>query len=67
MLTGDFPRDFNKDPFLTVLENDPVPIQQRDGKIPQKLAKVIDLALVEKPGIYFKSASDLKKALLGVI
>ncbi len=67
MLTGDFPRDFNKDIFLAVLENDPVPIQQRDAKIPQKLAKVIDLALVEKPEIYFKSTSDFKKALLGVI
>jgi hypothetical protein len=53
MLTGYFPRDFTKNPFMDVLENDPVPILQRNGNIPKKLAEVIDLALIEKPQIYF--------------
>jgi eukaryotic-like serine/threonine-protein kinase len=65
MLTGAFPRDFTSgDPFLAVLQNDPVPIRQRDANIPQQLAKVIDLALLEKPEIYFKSAAEFKQALL---
>jgi pSer/pThr/pTyr-binding forkhead associated (FHA) protein len=68
MLTRYFPRDFHysQDQFLAVLENDPVPIQQRDASIPKELAKVIDLALQEKPEIYFKTATDLKNALLKV-
>ncbi|WP_414578129.1 hypothetical protein [Anabaena sp. CCY 9402-a] len=31
--------------------------------MPQKLAEVIDLGLVEKPEIYFKSAVDFSNAL----
>ncbi|WP_315787996.1 hypothetical protein [Fischerella sp. JS2] len=34
------------------MQNEPLPIRQRDASIPQKLAEVIDLALVEKPEIY---------------
>ena len=56
MLTGYFPRDFTGDPWLSVLQNNPVPILQRHPGIPQKLAKVIDLALQEKPQIYFQTA-----------
>lgn len=68
MLTGTYPRDFTgNDPFLVVLQNDPVPIRQRDASIPHNLAEVIDLGLVEKPEIYFKSAVDFKKALLAVL
>jgi eukaryotic-like serine/threonine-protein kinase len=58
MLTGRYPRNFTGgDQFLAVLQNDPVPIRQRDASIPERLAEVIDLALVEKPEIYFKSAN----------
>lgn len=68
MLTGTFPRNFTSDdPFLTVLQTDAVPIRQRDATIPKQLAAVIDLALVEKPEIYFKSAMEFKQALLGVL
>ena len=49
---------------MDVLENDPVPILQRNGNIPKKLAEVIDLALIEKPQIYFDSAEKFKKALI---
>ena len=67
MLTGAYPREFTSDdPWLDVLQNDPVPILQRNPNIPQKLAKVIDLALIEKPEIYFKSATEFKQALLDV-
>ncbi|WYM00594.1 MAG: protein kinase domain-containing protein [Gloeotrichia echinulata DVL01] len=66
MLTGSFPRDFTGDPFLAILQNNPVPIRQRDVNIPQALAEVIDLALVEKPEIYFKTAAEFKQALLNI-
>ena len=64
MLTGYFPRDFTGDPWLSVLQNNPVPILQRNHSIPENLAKVIDLALTEKPQIYFQTAAEFKQALL---
>nr|WP_199306783.1 serine/threonine-protein kinase [Anabaena sphaerica] len=67
MLTAYFPRNFTDDHFMDVLENDPVPILQRSGNIPIKLAEVIDLALTEKPQIYFPSAAKFKEALINVI
>ena len=68
MLTGVFPRDFQgRDPFVVVLRSDAVPISQRSGSIPKKLAKVIDLALQDNPEIYFKTAADLKQEILKAI
>ncbi len=65
ILTGFPPRDFlpGRNPFRTVLQTDAVPIRQRDGSIPARLAKVIDEALADNPDITFKSALELKKAL----
>ena len=66
MLTGVYPRDFvGKDPILTVLQTKPVPIRKRNIAIPQSLAEVIDLALIDEPEIYFKTAKEFKQALLG--
>ncbi|MTJ54448.1 FHA domain-containing protein [Anabaena sp. UHCC 0253] len=67
MLTGYFPRNFTGDPWLSVLQNNPIPISQRDHHIPKKLAQVIDLALKEKPQIYFQTAAEFKEALLKCI
>jgi serine/threonine protein kinase len=68
MLTGNFPRDFiGKDPLLAVLQTDPVPIRQRDDRIPSKLAEVIDRALIDNPEIHFKNASDFRRSLLQTI
>ncbi|MEA5550810.1 protein kinase [Anabaena cylindrica UHCC 0172] len=67
MLTGYVPRNFTEDPWLDVLQNNPVPILQRNGNIPIKLAEVVDLALTEKPQIYFHSAANFKEALINVI
>jgi serine/threonine-protein kinase len=65
MLTGQYPRDFppGEDPWLTVLQADPVPIRKRTARIPNRLAQVIDEALVDSPQICFKSALQLKLAL----
>ncbi|RCJ41620.1 serine/threonine protein kinase [Nostoc punctiforme NIES-2108] len=67
MLTGCFPRNFTGDPFLAVLQNNPIPIRQRDATIMQPLAQVIDLALIDKPEIHFKSAAEFKQALLSAL
>ena len=64
MLTGYFPRNFTGDPWLAVLQNDPVPIHKRNPKIPKRLAQVIDSALVEKPSITFQTAEEFKQALI---
>jgi hypothetical protein len=63
MLTGEFPREFDRDPWSSILNNHPVPIRERDPNVPEKLAEVIDLALIEQPEIYFKSAGEFKVAL----
>jgi eukaryotic-like serine/threonine-protein kinase len=68
MLTGCFPRDLKgKDPFLAILQTSAVPIQQRDPNIPSRLAKVIDLALIDNPKIHFKTAIEFKQALVSAI
>ena len=65
MLTGYYPRNFTtSDPYLAVLQNDPVPIRHRNRNIPKQLAQIIDFALQEKPEIPVKKAVDLKQALL---
>jgi eukaryotic-like serine/threonine-protein kinase len=65
MLTGDFPRDFQrgKDFCQTVLQSEPVSILERNPNIPRPLAEVIDRALIDRPEIVFKSAAALKQAL----
>ncbi|KJU82750.1 Serine/threonine protein kinase-like protein [Candidatus Magnetobacterium bavaricum] len=69
LLTGKFPRDFpkGKDPWYIVLQSRPVPILNRDPKIPKRLADVIDEALIDQPEIKFKTAIGLKRALEGAL
>jgi eukaryotic-like serine/threonine-protein kinase len=65
MLTGHYPRNFDgPDPFAAVLSNPVIPIRQRDGQIPAKLAGAIDLALQDQPQIHFQNATDFKAAIL---
>ncbi len=66
MLTAQVPRDFpeQKDPWQCVLQNKAVPIRQRDSSVPARLADVIDQALIDNPAIPFKTAAQLKAALL---
>lgn len=65
MVTGTYPREFprEKDPWMIVLKESPVPIRQRNQTIPQRLAEVIDTALQDNPDIPFKEALTLKQAL----
>jgi serine/threonine protein kinase len=65
LLTGRYVRDFPEgmEWWLAVLHNDAVPIRQRNPAVPQRLADVIDAALVEAPSLPFKSAAAFKQAL----
>jgi hypothetical protein len=68
MLTGHIPRDFagGRDPWLTILETDPIPIRRRSPSVPKRLAEVIDHALRDTPEIGFPTAAAFKEALEGV-
>jgi eukaryotic-like serine/threonine-protein kinase len=68
MLTGLPPRQFGKrDPLQVILQDEAVPILERDPSIPKPLAKVIDQALWEDPNnhhdIFYKRAIDFRNAL----
>jgi pSer/pThr/pTyr-binding forkhead associated (FHA) protein len=68
MLTGEYPRDFvDADPFVAILQHQPIPIRRRDASIPKPLAELIDLALIDDPELYFKSAKQFKQALLSIL
>ncbi|MBF0456706.1 MAG: protein kinase [Nitrospirae bacterium] len=69
LLTGRFPRDFpkGKDPWYIVLQTSCIPIQKRNPAIPEKLAGVIDMALIDRPEITFKTAEAFKCALEDVL
>lgn len=68
MLTGECSRNFvGNDPLLIVLQTNAIPIRQRNPSIPKPLAEVIDLALIDNPEIYFKTATEFKQALLNVL
>ncbi|MFB6506031.1 MULTISPECIES: protein kinase [unclassified Streptomyces] len=66
LLTGHTPRDFprDKDPWQVVLQSPAVPIRRREPGVPADLAAVVDEALREQPEIGFRSAADLREALL---
>jgi serine/threonine-protein kinase len=64
MLTGTYPKDTRgKDPYVVALNDPAIPISRRNARIPEKLAKVIDTALIERPEIGIRSAQELKKAI----
>ncbi|MDR3142033.1 MAG: protein kinase [Tannerellaceae bacterium] len=64
MLAGTYPKDFRgKDPYLAALTDPAVPIRRRNANIPEKLAAVIDTALIDRPNIGVRSALELKTAI----
>jgi serine/threonine protein kinase len=65
-LAGTTPRSFpsRQDPWRVVMEEDAVPIRDRQPSIPPQLADVIDTALRERPKIGFESADAFRDALL---
>jgi serine/threonine protein kinase len=65
-LTGEHPRDFprGKDPWQVILQAEPVPIRRRRPDVPAPLAEVVDEALREGPESAFRTAGELRRALL---
>jgi serine/threonine-protein kinase len=64
-LTGSTPHDFMKRrcQFLAILEDDPVPIQQRQSQIPLELAALVHRALTRDPRNRFPTAASMSEAL----
>jgi serine/threonine protein kinase len=69
MLTGLYPRNFPKgqDVWAVALNTEPISIRKRNALIPNNLAEVIDLALIDKPRLSFKTAAEFKQALQRVL
>jgi pSer/pThr/pTyr-binding forkhead associated (FHA) protein len=68
MLTGVPPRDFSdKNPYLALLQTNPVPIHQRNSQIPKPLAELIDIALSDQREIHFKDVTAFRSALNSVL
>lgn len=65
MLTESTPRDFpaGREPVLVVLQDDPVPIRERNPEIPTTVAAVIDAALVDRPDIEVRTAAEFARLL----
>jgi eukaryotic-like serine/threonine-protein kinase len=69
LLTGYSPRKFDgkMDPLMVVLQTNPIPIKSYNSNLPQPLANLIDLALIDHPQLHFKNAAAFKRALATVI
>ncbi len=69
ILTGKLPRDFlqGKDPMEIVLHGSLIPIRKQDPSIPEKVAEVIDRALTNDIKDRYQTASEMKKALEGIL
>jgi serine/threonine protein kinase len=69
MLTGTYPKDFRgKDPYSVVLNDPAIPIRKHNNEIPERLAEIIDTALIERSNSNKKtdsgiSALELKAAI----
>ena len=66
MLTGAFPKNFRPggNVWRSLVTEKAVPIRERDASIPEKIALVIDHALLESPQIGCKSAAVLRDDLI---
>ncbi|MEU1299954.1 FHA domain-containing serine/threonine-protein kinase [Streptomyces shenzhenensis] len=65
MLTGATPRDFppGRDPVAVALREPVVPIRERVGSVPPRLAHVIDETLTDTPRITVRTAPELARLL----
>jgi len=69
MITGAYPRHFrpDRDPYLVILQDPPVPIRKRMRSLPPRLAEVIDTALIDRPRFGFESATAFRDALVAAV
>lgn len=68
MLTNAFPRNFTagRDPWGVVLNENVVPIRERNPSIPSCYAEVIDTALIDSPTIQVQTVQQFKAMLEAV-
>ena len=69
MLTGEFPKNIQsgKNMWIAIVSEKAVPIRNRDSSINEKIARVIDKALIEIPEIGYQSAADFKRDLVNAL
>lgn len=69
MLTGQVPKNFppGKNPIQVIITESAVPIRQRNSGIPERLAKVIDKALADKPEIGIPTAADFRREIVAAL
>ncbi len=67
-LTGSLTREFpaGRDPWRMVSITQPVPIAARDVKVPDRLARVVDEALRDRPEIRYQTSAEFRAALEAV-
>lgn len=65
-LTGKtvFPLEDASGPITTILQKDPIPIAEREQRVPAQLATVIDTAVARDAEARFSSATQMRKALV---
>jgi hypothetical protein len=65
LLTGQIPkpRARGEDAISAALKNKAVPIRNVDPNVPKPLAEIIDRALQDQPGLYYKSGRELYEDL----
>ena len=54
-------------PFKIILNEEPIPIRQRDASIPERLSAVVDRAGKKDPDQRFQTAAAFRDALLGAV
>lgn len=66
LLTGQYAHNFRRevDPFVTILEEEMVPIQARNAAIPPALATVIARSMAKAPAQRFATAEEMRASLL---
>lgn len=64
VLTGQFPRDrIGDEPLSGILDSEPIPIRDRDVRVPESVARAFDRALNANPKKRFPSAASMKAHL----
>jgi serine/threonine-protein kinase len=63
-LSNEFPFEFcERNKLLAVLEDKPIPLQQRAPHVPAELAEIVHRAMAKKPADRFESAPAMLKAI----
>ena len=82
LLTGKFPYDFptpldmlldiigknkKKEPIVIILEDNPIPIRDRNNCIERAIARIVDKAINKAPGNRYHSAKEMKQAISNAV